>query len=52
MKIRLMGTPAECQAALEAIRTSLRLDVVEISPEYANRGDSLLVRVYVDAPSQ
>ncbi len=49
MKIRLMGTPDECAAAVEVIRSSGRFNVVETSPAYPNRGDSQLVRVYVEA---
>jgi hypothetical protein len=46
MKIRLMGTPAECQAA--ATRIARVLDVREQSAPVPNRGDSQLVRVYLE----
>ena len=48
MKIRLMGTADECAAGVEVIRSSGRFDVVEVSAAYPNRGDSQLVRVYVE----
>lgn len=49
MKVRLMGTPAECSAAVTALADSPRLSVVEVSNPYPNRGDSRQVRVYVEA---
>ncbi|QSB14583.1 hypothetical protein JQS43_24435 [Natronosporangium hydrolyticum] len=49
MKVRIMGTPAECQAAVTALAASPRLSVVEVSNPYPNRGDSRQVRVYVEA---
>jgi hypothetical protein len=48
VKIRLMGTPGECAAGVEVIRVSGRFDVVDVSGSYPNRGDSQLVRVYVE----
>lgn len=49
MKIRLMGTRAECDAAVAALRApGSGFDVLEVSPPAANRGDSKLVRVYVE----
>ena len=47
MKLRLMGTAAECAAAVVVLRE--HLDVVEVSEPYPNRGNSRLVRVYVEA---
>lgn len=49
MKIRLMGTAAECRAAVAVLADSPRLAVVEVSDPYPNRGDSRQVRVYVEA---
>ena len=46
VKIRLMGTEAECVACVAVLREHLH--VVEVSPAYPNRGESALVRVYVD----
>jgi hypothetical protein len=47
MKIRLMGSATECAAAIETLR--LCLDVLAVSGDYTNRGDSRTVRVYLDA---
>lgn len=47
MKLRLTGTVDECAVVLAALRSTL--DVREVSDCYPNRGDSTLVRVYVDA---
>lgn len=47
MKFRIMGTSDECGAAVAVLRAAL--DVREVSSPYPNRGDSTLVRVYVDA---
>jgi hypothetical protein len=46
VKIRLEGTPTECEQA--ASRLAEVFDVVSISDPYPNRGRSLLVRVYVE----
>ena len=46
VKIRLEGTPQECQQA--APRLAEVFDVVSVSDPYQNRGRSLLVRVYVE----
>lgn len=46
MKIRLEGTPKECEQA--APRLAEVFDVVSVSDPYPNRGRSLLVRVYVE----
>ena len=48
MKVRLMGTADECAAGVEVIRGAGRFEVVEVSGAYPNRGDSRLVRVYVE----
>lgn len=47
MKIRLMGTEDECRTV--AGRLAAIVDVLEVSEPRANRGGSLLVRVYVEA---
>jgi len=48
VKIRLMGTAAECAAGVEVLRSCGRFDVVDVSGAYPNRGNSELVRVYVE----
>ncbi|HEY1616482.1 MAG TPA: hypothetical protein VGG25_02630 [Streptosporangiaceae bacterium] len=47
VKIRLVGTKGECEAA--AARIAQVLTVLEISEPYPMRGRSALVRVYIDA---
>ncbi|MEV5718481.1 hypothetical protein AB0L41_31730 [Amycolatopsis mediterranei] len=47
MKIRIMGTRAETDDAVAVLR--LAFDVLEVSDFRANRGDSQLGRVYVEA---
>jgi len=49
MKIRLMGLPAETTSFLEAIQAATTLDVLQVDGPYPNRGDSRLVRVYIEA---
>ena len=50
MKLRLQGTPAECAKLTFLLRYGPRdLEVTEVSPPYANRGDSAQVRVYLEA---
>jgi len=46
MKLRLHGTPGECQEA--ARRLAEVSQVVAVSPPYPDRGPSTLVRVYVE----
>ncbi len=46
VKIRLEGTPEECQQA--APRLAEVFEVVSISDPYPNRGRSRLVRVYLE----
>ena len=46
MKLRLMGLPDECSAALQVLRE--HLDVVQVDGPYPNRGDSRQVRLYVE----
>ncbi|WP_267594478.1 hypothetical protein [Carbonactinospora thermoautotrophica] len=52
MKIRLEGTPDECQHAANRIRDVF--DVLDVSEPYPDRPPSRLVRVYltVRIPSQ
>lgn len=46
MKIRLHGTAAECTEAAERLRKVF--DVVSVSVPYSDRGESSLVRIYVE----
>ncbi|MDM4720344.1 hypothetical protein QTQ03_12450 [Micromonospora sp. WMMA1363] len=48
MKIRLMGTDAECAAALTALRFSRLVRVTGVDGPYLNRRDTRL-RLYIDA---
>jgi hypothetical protein len=49
MKLRLMGTEAECARLTFLLRFGPSdLDVVEVSSPYPNRGDSAQVRVYLE----
>lgn len=53
VKIRLSGLPDECRALVdllsEATSESVDLTIREVSGEYPNRGESKLVRIYIDA---
>jgi hypothetical protein len=49
MKIRLMGLPAEVTTVLLALDDTRALDLTEVSDPYPDRGDSRLVRVYIQA---
>lgn len=46
MKIRLHGTAEECTEGAKRLREAF--DVVSVSGPYADRGESVLVRVYVE----
>jgi hypothetical protein len=46
MKLRLHGTPEECEEA--AHRLARLFHVVSVSPPYPDRGPSKLVRVHVE----
>jgi hypothetical protein len=46
VKIRIEGTPEECQQA--APRLAEVFEVVSVSDPYPNRGQSRLVRVYLE----
>ena len=49
MNIRIMGLPAEVTLAVQALNDAHSLDLIEVSDPYLNRGDSRLVRVYIEA---
>jgi hypothetical protein len=49
MKIRIMGLPAEVTAVIQALTETGALDLIEVSDRYPNRGDSRMVRVYIEA---
>jgi len=49
MKLRVTGTEAECAKLCFLLRYGPPdLEIVQVSPPYANRGDSHLVRVYLE----
>lgn len=47
MKIRLYGTPEECEEAVGLLGSIMLIR--SVSEPYPDRGPSVLVRVYVDA---
>ncbi len=49
MKIRLMGLLAEITSVLTTIQETTTLDVLQVDGPYPNRGDSRLVRIYIEA---
>lgn len=49
MKIRLIGLPEECAAALESLRDAPVLSVTYASSPYSCHRDPSWVRIYVDA---
>jgi hypothetical protein len=49
MKIRISGLPAEIDQAVSILTGIPALDVIEVSSPYPNRGDSRIVRVYIEA---
>ena len=49
MNIRIMGLPAEVTQTLQAIQQNRTLDVIQVDGPYPNRGDSRLVRIYIQA---
>ena len=49
MRIRITGLPAEVTPVIQALTEARTLDVIEVSDPYPNRGDSRLVRVYIQA---
>ena len=49
MKIRLMGLPAEVGRAVGIICDAKAFDIIQVDGPYPNRGDSRLVRIYLEA---
>jgi hypothetical protein len=49
MKIRLWGTADECRQMAQLLMDAPGFDVVSVSEPYADRGASVLVRVFVEA---
>jgi hypothetical protein len=49
MKIRIMGLPGEVIPVIKALVDAEGLEVIEVSDSYPNRGDSRMVRVYIEA---
>ncbi len=49
MKIRITGLPVEVSETVRVLTETRVLDITEISDPYPNRGNSRLVRVYIDA---
>jgi hypothetical protein len=49
VKIRLWGTTDECRQMAQLLIDAPGFDVVSVSEPYADRGASVLVRVFVEA---
>jgi hypothetical protein len=49
MKIRIMGLPSEVTIAIKALADTEGFEVIQVSDPYPNRGDSRMVRVYIEA---
>ena len=49
MKIRLWGTADECRQMAQLLADAPGFEVVSVSEPYADRGASVLVRVFVEA---
>jgi hypothetical protein len=49
MKIRITGLPEEVESAVEIFAKLAMFQVLEVSDPYPNRGNSRMVRVYIDA---
>jgi hypothetical protein len=49
VKIRLRGTPDECRQMAQLLIDTPGFEVVSVSKPYADRGASVLVRVFVEA---
>ena len=49
MKIRIMGLPDEVESAVEIFAKLAMFEVLEVSDPYPNRGNSRMVRVYIEA---
>jgi hypothetical protein len=49
VKIRLWGTPDECRQMAQLLIDAPGFEVVSVSEPYADRGASVVVRVFVQA---
>jgi hypothetical protein len=49
VKLRLWGTEDECREAAERLMRTPGLVVLSVSEPYADRGASVLVRVFIEA---
>jgi hypothetical protein len=49
VKIRLWGTADECRQMTQLLIETSGFDVVSVSEPYADRGASVLVRVFIEA---
>ena len=49
MKIRITGLPDEVESAVEILAKLAMFQVLEVSDPYPNRGNSRMVRVYIEA---
>jgi hypothetical protein len=49
MKIPITGLPAENTPVIQALTDADRLDLIEVSDPYLNRGTSCLVRIHIQA---
>jgi hypothetical protein len=49
MKIRVMGLPDEARQAVETLCNIDDFDVIEVNGPYPNRGNSRMIRVYIEA---
>ena len=48
MKIRLLGLPAEVGQAVTIINDPKLFDVIQVDGPYPNRGNSQMVRLYIE----
>lgn len=51
VKVRLQGVPEEVKELVEKLKAS-KVDILEQSKEYSNRGDSKYIRVYLDVENR
>jgi hypothetical protein len=49
MKLRITGLPDEVESAVEILAKLAMFQVLEVSDPYPNRGNSRMVRVYLEA---
>ena len=49
IKIRLHGEKHECEEIIEKLKTDRNFVILQISKPYADRGDSIYYRYYIDA---